>query len=495
MGIFSKLIKNKSQPDIVNIIDGFTNLFAHFGSDKLLSDVFLSAVQSNANHRSKLRLTHRLKGREQAQYKHILQLRPNPIMNATTFVESLSIDYDAYNNAFVFIDKNKFGDILGLWRINPSQIGICIDNSKNIFCRFTLQGNNYTVPYDNICHICKNVTKDEIFGDENKAINRMLDIINTNYQGIEAAVKTSGILRYWITIKDKVKDRDLRKKEKWFSENILNPLKTSGVKYGDIAEELKELTPANQKYGNFEEQQQYVKQVYNFLGTSEKIINGTNTDDEMIAFYERSVDTFALKLEQELTYKIFTAGELSHGNEIEAVPNRLAFMSMARRVEIANVVREQGWLTKGDLADLLFLPIKEEMRNELLPASQNFNENNGNNRLPVKQNSNLRFDPDQPRADDGTFGEGGGSNDSKDNNSKELHKKPKGAKLTKKEFAKFASAAMSDATSSQPKGFANDFDTVSGYYDKGDNVFEPTYTHKIKSKNKGSKSKWQKKKK
>jgi hypothetical protein len=148
-------------------------------------------------------------------------------------------------------------------------------------------------------------------------------------------------------------------------------------------------------------------------------------------------------------------------------------------------------MTKGDLADLLFLPIKEEMREELLPASQNFNGGNGNNRLPITNGDKSlkllkEYDPNQPRNDDGEWGGGGG----KDN--KNLHKKPKGAKMSKKEFAKFASSAMSDATSSQPKGYVNDFDTVSGYYDKGDNVFEPTYTHKIKSKSKGGTKKWKK---
>jgi len=376
MGIFNLFNKkNREDPGggFMQILDGFTSMFAPFGDDKLQSDIFLSAVTTNATHRSKLRLVHRRAKLEQIlPHQRILQLRPNPIMNATVFLESLSIDYDTYNNAFIYIERDTTGRVIALWRLNPSTLLVGMDKYDELLCRFTLQGYEYTVPFDQICHIGKTVTQDEIFGDENNAINKILGIINTNYQGIEAAVKTSGVLRYVVKVLDKVSDKDLRKHEKWFTKNILNPLNSGGVKYIDSAMELQELRAAAQKYSDFNEQKLFATQVYNHLGTNEKIISRTNSDDDMIAFYEGTIEPFALKLSQELTFKIFTSGQLDFQNEIVAESNRLAFMSISRRIEVARIGRELGIMTKGDMADLLYLPIREEIRNELIPLSQNY---------------------------------------------------------------------------------------------------------------------------
>ena len=396
MGIFSKLVKDNRETGFLKILEGFSSVFAPFGRDMLKSDIFLAAAQSNATHRSKLRLIHRRDGTERhLPFGRMLSLRPNPTMNITTFLECLSLDYDTYNNAFIFIDRDLMtGRTTNLWRINPQVMTIGVADDGQLLARFSLQGVVYTVPFDQIAHIAKTITKDELFGDENSALNKILSIINTNYQGIEAAIKTSGVLRYVVKILDKVSPKDIKRYEKEFTKNILTPLNAGGVKYIDGAMELQELRAAGQKHSDFNEQKLYATQVYNFLGTNEKIINGTNTDNEMIAFYERSVDTFALKLSQELTYKIFSEAQKDHHNEIVASPDRLAFMSMSRRIEIARLVRECGIMTKGEYADLLFIPIDEAKRNEPMPLSQNYNQNQEQGGNPNEQDGTNQ-DPEQ----------------------------------------------------------------------------------------------------
>jgi hypothetical protein len=100
----------------------------------------------------------------------------------------------------------------------------------------------------------------------------------------------------------------------------------------------------------------------------------------------------------------------------------------------------------------------------------------------------MRYNPDQPRQDDGKFGSGGGDdNKDKKKDKKDLHKKPKGAKLTKTQFAQAASDAMSDFTSKSPKGFAQDGDNKYGYIMDDDYV--STFDWKTK---KGGVEKWKK---
>jgi hypothetical protein len=75
-----------------------------------------------------------------------------------------------------------------------------------------------------------------------------------------------------------------------------------------------------------------------------------------------------------------------------------------------------------------------------------------------------------------------------------LKKKPKGAKLTKKQFAQANSDAMRDFTSKSPKGYATTFDAFYGYTADDDDVITISSQVKSGSKNKGSGKKWKKKK-
>ena len=87
---------------------------------------------------------------------------------------------------------NEIMIIIAFWSIDPSTARFAQSTyNKEWFIKFTLNGDEITVPYNDIIHIARNVLENDMFGDSNSSILQVLSLINTNYQGIENAIKTS----------------------------------------------------------------------------------------------------------------------------------------------------------------------------------------------------------------------------------------------------------------------------------------------------------------
>jgi hypothetical protein len=97
------------------------------------------------------------------------------------------------------------------------------------------------------------------------------------------------------------------------------------------------------------------EQVYTYFGLNEDIIKGTYDENKFQAFYEGVLEPLSLQLSQELNAKLFSQRELSFGNEIVLVSDKLSYMSMTSKVNMINSVKDLGVLTKGMIADILNL--------------------------------------------------------------------------------------------------------------------------------------------
>ena len=370
-------------------LNGLAPVFNALGPDYMNSEAYSTAIRTNAAYCSKavfssVRLTE--DGEQVHDYKKLdklLQLRPNPINTAAEFWERVAIYYYHYNNAFIYIEKDVFGDPVALWAPDPSTIQFCKLDGELIL-RFNINGKQVTYPYSLIGHIAGNVTRDPLFGVQNDSIRRVLNVINTNYQGIENAIITSAYIRFIGELVTKVGDDELEKKSRKFTDRYLNlnsgkdPV---GVIFTDSSYKLTPVTTNGQKTANYAEMRELNEVVYKFLGCPEEVIAGKATEDQMVAYYERTPNVFFERVAQELTYKIFTTTEYDFGNRIVFSDRKLQYYSMATRLQIFNAVRELGAFTFGTMGDLLGLPVPHSLRKKVV-ASQNYqgDKTGGNNK-------------------------------------------------------------------------------------------------------------------
>lgn len=383
LGIFTKKIKEGKTINISGLtsLEIFSPTFSAFGKDYLKNETFQNCVRTNASYASKMKVKsvrEQKGGGSIADYQaldYLLQFRPNPIMNASTFWERVSTFYDIYNNAFIYVQKNNKDDIVALWCIDPSTAR-CMQSktNKEWFIKFTLDGEDIIAPYSQIVHLARNVVDNEIWGDDNHSILQVLELINTNYQGLENAIKTSAVIRFLGQVPTKMKDKELKKLAKDFTNNYLqikndDPL---GIALVDsMITNVKEVNTSSQKTANYMEQTELDKKIHRFLSCPAKICEGTATEDEIVSYIETRLEPLMLKIEQEMTVKCFSKTEFGFGNRIKVGYNKLENMTMKTKLEFINATRELGFVTKGMYGDLLGIDVPSEIRNEVL-TSQNY---------------------------------------------------------------------------------------------------------------------------
>lgn len=307
----------------------------------------------------------------------LLQFSPNPLNTAAVFWERTAYFYFKYNNAFIYIERDAFRNIIAMWSIDPSMVKFEKVVTGEIILQFTLNGKAIEVLYSDIIHLARHVNTDVMFGDSkaNNPIKRVIDLINLNYTGIEKAILTSAAVRFIGKVSTKVNTTELKKRAKKFTEDYLN-IKTEdpvGIAYTDSIVDLVPVNQSPQKTANYAETNQWNQAVYKFFGCPEKVIAGTATEDEMVSYYDRTIEPLLIRAAQEMTRKIFSDREFEVGNRIVYNDKKILYMSMKTRLEIFRTAREVGCFTLGTLGDLIGLPVPKGKRNVVV-TSQNYND-------------------------------------------------------------------------------------------------------------------------
>lgn len=366
------------------------------------SEAGASCIQTNATYASKAEfMSVRIldsgdKVHDYPQLDKILQYSPNPLQTAAVFWERTATYYWKYNNAFIYIERDAYFNIIALWSIDPSQVEFKKISTGEIILRFVVNGKTVELPYSMIIHIAKNVTSDVMFGstNSNNAIKKVLDIINLNYKGIENAIMTSAAIRYIGEMNTKVNDAELKKKARQFTKNYLDINKQDqiGIAFSDSSYKLTPVQQNQQKTATYAEANLWNQAVYKFFGCPEKVINGTATEEELTAYYDRTIEPFFIKASQELTRKIFSDKEFGYGNRILYNDRKILYMTTKTRLALFNSAREIGCFTLGTLGDLLGLPVPSGKRNVVV-TSQNYNDSlKDQEKKPTKDNEEEKGD-------------------------------------------------------------------------------------------------------
>lgn len=357
--------KSKKKSDSsTKMVDLFTPFFSG-QCNPALNDTFMSCCQAHARHGAKFAPTVYLGEEPSINKKYItnlLSLRPNPLMNAPTFWEKVTENYFEVNNVFLYLDfdwSDYKAPLKGIYPLDPdgNQMEVRKGENREIYVRFTMDGELYIVPMSQIVHLARNVNAGEMFGHNNKAIEQVLKVIQVNYEGIEQAIKTSAFLRFIVQTTTPMTDKVLEEKTKYFAEQYLGK-KATGIAYIDSANSIIQVN-SQAKYANADEVKLFEEKIYKYLGINEKILFATFNEDEWAAYYESSLEPLVMKIETELTYKIFSEAERAYGNVVRIDPNRLQTASLKTRVTIASIIQKLPVYVPNTINDLLFVPRTE----------------------------------------------------------------------------------------------------------------------------------------
>lgn len=375
MGILDVILGNKKNKNLKpGMVSSLANLFTPVFSesyDASLNDVYMSCVNTHAKNASKFKPMVYV-GKElssnpaHAYLNRLLSLRPNPMQSAAQFWERAAKLYFMENNVFIFLewDFTKYKEPLSaLWILDleMNALEVKADENGEVYLSFNLNGRPYYTGMENIVHIARNAGPN-ILGESNPAIKKVLDIIQTNYQGIEQAIKSSAFIRYIVQSTTLLNDTVRKSRAQEFAETYLGNT-SSGVVYLDSATNVIPVT-ANNKYANADEMKLFENKIYNYLNISEKILKSEANEDERQAYYELTMDPLAIKISQELTYKIFTPKEIGFKNQIMITADPLESASMKTKIAVATITQKLPTYKPNDINRLLGMPTTENGEKE-----------------------------------------------------------------------------------------------------------------------------------
>lgn len=363
MGILDRLFKKHSaKAQSFDTIINEQGSFSAWSGDAYSNDVYRGAVDAIARNCGKLKGSHVIRYEPHrtkegdCKLNRLLQVQPNPYMNAYDFLYKLITRLYLYNNSFAYLERDERGEVTGIYPITCNSVDLLSDGLNRLYCRFTMEtGTVATLPYSDLIHLRRNFNNNALLGDDNGALTPALELAHTENEGIINAIKAGASLRGILHYTQIMAPELLKQEKEAFMADYLAMSNDGGV----VATDQKtEYTPIDSKpvMINADQSKAIREKIYNYLGISEAIVNSSYTEDTFAAFYESVVEPVAIMLGMEFTRKIFNDREQSFGNAIIFDSGRLQFTSNGTKVQLIKELVPLGLLTTNQALEILNLP-------------------------------------------------------------------------------------------------------------------------------------------
>jgi HK97 family phage portal protein len=334
-------------------MNGYAPIFTPFGDNAYNSGTVRSTLDAVARNAAKLKPKHirRVNGKIQnagGKIEYLLGVKPNPKMNAYAFLYKIVTQLFSSSNAFFLIHRNEMsGRVEGFYPIDYSQAEAS-EYGTDVYLKFSLKnGKLLTIPYADVVHLRRFFNSSEMFGEGNDvALLPTLELIQATNQGIINAIKTSAFVRGILKFTQNLSPEDRIKQKDDFVRDYMGVGNNGGVAATDVKADF---TPLNGEPKIIDAKQMaLIKQAINeYFGTNDKIVMSSYSEDEWNAFYESIIEPIAIQLSLELTDKLFTETERSHGNEIIYEANRLQYASVKTKLDLREMV-DRGAMTPNE---------------------------------------------------------------------------------------------------------------------------------------------------
>jgi len=375
MNVFSKFSKSVKNLVYAKMLNGATPVFSQFGEDIYASDIVQNCIRCIATEMSKLQPKHirtdNITGMQSvvnSSINRLLKFGPNEIMTTTDFLENITYLREINKNAFIYPTYREISigdgfvrrEYTGFYPLNPRQVDFLQDASGQIFIKMYF-GNfyDYTMPYADIIHWRKDFGANEFMGGDangranNDAILKQLKINDIINQGLEKGIKAGLSIRGLLKVNTMLADEKQEVERTAFEQKMTNS--ESGILAIDLKNDYIPLT-LDPKIIDKDTMEFLDKRIINNFDVSLPILNGTFTEEEYQAFYEKKLEPMVISLGRAFSKTLFTIRELDVGNEVIFYSQGLLFTNMTNKIAAVDVLSSRGTLTDNEILAIFGYP-------------------------------------------------------------------------------------------------------------------------------------------
>lgn len=357
MGLFEKIFKKQKQEKqnggIFETLTAYMPMFNDWDGAIYESELVRSAINARATHISKLAVE--IFGSAKPTLQKSLKTAPNDWQTWGQFLYRLSTILDVQNTAFIVPVMDSYGTTTGVYPILPSFCEI-IEYGGEPWLRYMFNSGNFAAIELKYCGIMtKFQYSDDFFGENNAALTPTMELINIQNQGITEGVKSSATFRFMARINNFTSAEDLAKERKRFTKENLQNGDGGVLLFPNTFSDIKQIE--SKPFVVDEAQMESIrKNVFDYFGINEEIIQNKAYGDAWSAFYEGAIEPFAIQFSDVVTKMLFTAEEKSDGNFIMATSNRLQYMSNSEKLNVSAQMADRGIMNRDEIREIWNLP-------------------------------------------------------------------------------------------------------------------------------------------
>lgn len=341
----------KSQLQRWKELNSYQAIFSVFGNDAFNSHIVRSCVRPIADLTSKAEAKCKDK-----QIERMLNKRPNMYMNGCDFLKKVRTRYEVLGTTFIYLQRDAAYRIVGAYPV-PYSYFEAYEYANGLFIKFYFSGTgaeSLTLPWEDLVACRKDYKDSDISGDDNSAIVKTLELINTVDEGLANSIKATANLRGILkSTKSMLAPEKIKEQKDIFVRDYMSLDNKGGIASLDSTQEFIpiEMKPLTASY---EQRKEAREDIYRYFGVNDDLITGKITTEFLENFHKLRIAPFLAALSRELTSKIYKGKSGAYeGNDIVYVADQGEFMTMTQKLELFNKVVLYGGMTVNEWRHLL----------------------------------------------------------------------------------------------------------------------------------------------
>ena len=367
MGLFEKIFGKRPATNqgagLWGMLNGYTPIFTNWDGETYENFLVRSAIDARARHIAKLKPD--FMGSAQNQLRTQLRNAPNDWTTWSQFLYRLSTLLDANNTAFIVPILDSYANTIGLTLIDPNQYEL-VNVEGEPWVRFTFgNGLRASIELSRVGIMTKFQKNSDYFGENNKALDSTMQLLNIQDQAIEESAKHSTYYSFYAKIANFANKKDMKKERESFAKNNLNNGDSGILLFPNTYSEITQVKPTTFTV-DADQRKAINENVFNYFGVNEEVIQNSAIGDKLEAFFNGAIEPFAIQLSEVITRMLFTPKEISFGNKFVVSANRLQYMTVSEKVSFSTMAQQMGLLTINEFRELFnYEPLDESIGNQI----------------------------------------------------------------------------------------------------------------------------------
>ena len=365
MSLFDRIFRpdkaKKSEDALQNAYTMFKTLtaykpvFTSWGGAIYESEIVRAAIDARARHISKLKVD--ITGTAQPPLQSKLRQGPNQWQTWSQFFYRTSTILDINNTAFVVPVFDDRMIITGVFPVLPTNCAI-IEWKNELYLRYKFaSGDIGAVELKKCAILTKHQYKSDFFGDRNTPLDNTMQLVHMQKQGIEEAVKNTSTFRFMAQLGNFASPEDLALERKRFvDQNMSTESEANGfLLFPSTYKDIKQIDV--RPYTVDADQMRLIHEnVYNYFGVNEEVLQNKAHGETLEGFFDGAIEPFAIQFSEAVSKMLFSERERAQGSRLYATANRLQYMSVAQKVQMAKELGDRGAILIDEIRELFNYP-------------------------------------------------------------------------------------------------------------------------------------------